>query len=200
MFKKIVSNLPFSPSLVGHLSLFSKKIHKEEKKRRAALFFIALTLLLQLFISFQPAASTDKSNNQLPTKSSYDVDISKSVVASNLSQGFVEASSVTAHGGDQISYTITIQNISSDLIVYDFTLPLDDALEYLTITDIGDGSLNESTNQITWGNVTVSPNSILTRTIRAKILDPVPSTARNTDKPKSHDCIASVVFLSLIHI
>ncbi|MFZ2125013.1 MAG: hypothetical protein WA087_02065 [Candidatus Saccharimonadales bacterium] len=201
MFKKIVSNLPFSPSLVGHLSHFSKKIKEEEKKRRTALFFIASTLLLQLFIPFQPAASTDKTDNQSPTESSqYNVDISKSAVGTNLSQGFVEASSVTAHGGDQISYTITIQNISSKLIVYDFTLPLADALEYSTITDAGGGSLDKSTNQITWGNVTISPNSILTRTISIKILDPIPATAHSSNKPKSHDCIASVIFGNDVNI
>jgi hypothetical protein len=195
MFKKIVSNLPFSPSLVGHLSLFSKKIQKEERKRRAALFFITSTLILQLFISFQPAASADKTSDQSSTDSSqYNVDISKSIVSSNLSQGFVDASGVTAHGGDQISYTATIQNIGSDIVVYDFTLPLSDILEYSTIIDNGGGSLNESSGDMTWGNITMSPGSKSSRTFSIKIADPIPATAQSTDTPKSYDCKASITF------
>jgi uncharacterized membrane protein len=36
--------------------------------------------------------------------------IVQSKTATNTSQGFVDASTVTAHSGDQISYTITIEN------------------------------------------------------------------------------------------
>lgn len=54
MFKKLVSNLPFSPALTGQLGLYSKKLRKEEIIRRLGLIFIALALVVQSLILFQP--------------------------------------------------------------------------------------------------------------------------------------------------
>jgi len=37
MFRKIVSNLPFSPALVGQLGFYAKRLRKEETTRRLGL-------------------------------------------------------------------------------------------------------------------------------------------------------------------
>src|SRR5665647_3042356 len=62
MFRKIVSNLPFSPALVGQLGFYAKRLKKEEATRRLGLVFLALTLVVQSFAVFQPPESANASS------------------------------------------------------------------------------------------------------------------------------------------
>jgi uncharacterized repeat protein (TIGR01451 family) len=54
MFRKIVSNLNFSPALVGQLGFYAKRLRKEEATRRLGLLFTALALIVQSFAVFSP--------------------------------------------------------------------------------------------------------------------------------------------------
>lgn len=54
MFRKIVSNLAFSPALVGQLGFYAKRLRKEETTRRVGLIFTALALVVQLFAIITP--------------------------------------------------------------------------------------------------------------------------------------------------
>jgi hypothetical protein len=54
MFRKIVSNLPFSPALVGQLSFYAKRLRKEEATRKLGLIFTALALVVQSLAVFSP--------------------------------------------------------------------------------------------------------------------------------------------------
>lgn len=63
MFKKLISNLPFSPSLVGQLGFYVRRLRKEETTRRAGLILTALALILQGFITFAPAETQAASSN-----------------------------------------------------------------------------------------------------------------------------------------
>lgn len=62
MFKKIVSNLPFSPALVGQLGFYAKRLRKEEATRRIGLVFVVLALVVQSLAVFQPAESANASS------------------------------------------------------------------------------------------------------------------------------------------
>ena len=62
MFRKLVSNLAFSPALVGQLGFYAKRLRKEESVRRLGLIFIAFALVVQFFAVFQapePATAAD---------------------------------------------------------------------------------------------------------------------------------------------
>lgn len=59
MFKKIVSNLHFSPALVGQLGFYAKRLKKEEATRRIGLIFVALALVVQSFAVFSPPESAN---------------------------------------------------------------------------------------------------------------------------------------------
>lgn len=59
MFKKLVSNLPFSPTLVGQLGFYANRLKKEEATRRIGLILTALALLLQSFVVFSPPESAN---------------------------------------------------------------------------------------------------------------------------------------------
>jgi uncharacterized repeat protein (TIGR01451 family) len=59
MFRKLVSNLAFSPALVGQLGFYAKRLRKEEATRRVGLIFTALALVVQSFAVFSPPESAN---------------------------------------------------------------------------------------------------------------------------------------------
>lgn len=62
MFRKIVSNLPFSPALVGQLGFYAKRLRREKTVRKLSLIFVALTLIIQSLAVLQPPTSANTSN------------------------------------------------------------------------------------------------------------------------------------------
>ena len=66
MFKKLISNLPFNPSLIEQVSFYAKRIHKESSVRRTGLFVLGLAMLVQMLAVFSPPQATmDRSNNDI---------------------------------------------------------------------------------------------------------------------------------------
>lgn len=63
MFRKIVSQLSFSPALVGQLGFYAKRLRKEEATRRLGLLFVALALVVQSLAVFQPPESANAASN-----------------------------------------------------------------------------------------------------------------------------------------
>ncbi len=63
MFRRIVSNLPFSPALVGQLSFYARRLKKEELTRRIGLVFTALALVVQSLAVFSPPEAANASSN-----------------------------------------------------------------------------------------------------------------------------------------
>lgn len=62
MFRKLVSNLAFSPALVGQLGFYAKRLRKEEATRRIGLIFTVLALVVQSFAVFSPPESANAAN------------------------------------------------------------------------------------------------------------------------------------------
>jgi uncharacterized repeat protein (TIGR01451 family) len=62
MFRKLISNLPYSPALVGQLGFYAKRLRKEEATRRLGLIFTALALIVQSFAVFQAPEAANASN------------------------------------------------------------------------------------------------------------------------------------------
>jgi uncharacterized repeat protein (TIGR01451 family) len=63
MFRKLVSNLAFSPALVGQLGFYAKRLKKEEATRRVGLIFTALALVVQSFAVFSPPEPANASSS-----------------------------------------------------------------------------------------------------------------------------------------
>ena len=59
MFRKLVSNLPFSPALVGQIGFYARRLRKEEATRRAGLFMTVLALVVQSLTVFVPSTSAN---------------------------------------------------------------------------------------------------------------------------------------------
>lgn len=62
MFKKIVSQLSFSPALVGQLGFYAKRLRKEQATRRLGLVFVALALVVQSLVVFQAPEPANAAN------------------------------------------------------------------------------------------------------------------------------------------
>ena len=62
MFRKIVSNLAFSPALVGQLGFYAKRLRREEATRRIGLVFTVLALIVQSFAVFSPPEAANAAN------------------------------------------------------------------------------------------------------------------------------------------
>lgn len=58
MFRKLVSNLPFNPSLIGQVSFYAKRMHREKAIRRTGLIFIVLAMFIQIFAVISPPQQT----------------------------------------------------------------------------------------------------------------------------------------------
>lgn len=352
MFKKIVSNLPFSPALVGQLGFYAKRLRKEDATRRLTLIFVALALIVQSLAVFQPATSANASSQNdmvygglsksldnflapydSNTKNLKDVmnfagitraeiasaqytswaagsklswgfvshfsygqgerqysvpdsngqkvvtlysrplslwystttkvsgwvgysknvgwfaimegcgnlvtdiippekctinpqllasdqlckpcpgnvtllfsdstctpDIIKSKTATNISQGFIEASTVLANPDDQISFTITIKNEGLKSAIIQPKDNILDALDYATLFDNGGGTLDTKSGILSWPDVTLNPNDTQTRTFVIKLLDTTPLVARGTSNLTSYDCKITNTFGNSINI
>lgn len=64
MFRKLVSNLPFSPALVHDVGFYAKRLRKEEITRRTAVLFVVLTMAMQSLAVFSPPESANASSEQ----------------------------------------------------------------------------------------------------------------------------------------
>lgn len=62
MFRKIVSNLSFSPALVGQLGFYAKRLRQEEATRKLGLIFVVLALIVQSLAVFQAPESANASS------------------------------------------------------------------------------------------------------------------------------------------
>lgn len=58
MFKKLLSNLPFNPSLIGEVAFYAKRIRREESIRRTGLVFVILAMAVQIFAAISPPEPT----------------------------------------------------------------------------------------------------------------------------------------------
>lgn len=58
MFKKLITNLPFQPPLLGQVAFYVHRLKQEAVLRRAGFILIALTLVVQMFAIFSPSKSS----------------------------------------------------------------------------------------------------------------------------------------------
>lgn len=120
--------------------------------------------------------------------------------AINLSQGSVDATTVTAGQSDQIRYSITVENIG--LLTQAVTLDekLEDVLEYATIVDNGGGTFNASTKTLSWPSIDLKAGEKQVRVFTVKLLDTIPATAKGQSEAASYDCTMINVFGNSVSI
>jgi uncharacterized repeat protein (TIGR01451 family) len=66
MYKKLLSNLPFNPSLISQVAFYAKRLRKESSIRRTGFILMSLTFAVQAFAVIAPAeASNQCSSNDV---------------------------------------------------------------------------------------------------------------------------------------
>lgn len=120
--------------------------------------------------------------------------------AVNITQGSVNATTVTANATDTIKYTLTVENkgIGSDTVA--LVENLSDVLEYATIIDNGGGTFSDKNKTLSWSSITLKPGEKQTRVFAIRMLDAIPSTAKGASEPTSYNCIITNVFGNQIDI
>ncbi|MDZ7785786.1 MAG: hypothetical protein U5L95_01540 [Candidatus Saccharibacteria bacterium] len=58
MFRKLVSNLPFNPSILGEIAFYYGRLKQEEKLRRLGVVMVVLSMFVQLFAVISPPEPT----------------------------------------------------------------------------------------------------------------------------------------------
>lgn len=62
MFRKIVTELAYSPALAGNLGDYIKKLRDERSKRQIGIIFVLLAIVVQLFATLFPPESANANN------------------------------------------------------------------------------------------------------------------------------------------
>lgn len=66
MFRKLVSNLPFSPGLINQVGFYADRLRQERSIRRMGFVFIALTMVVQILaVAVPPERSLASSSNHI---------------------------------------------------------------------------------------------------------------------------------------
>lgn len=64
MFRKLVSNLSFSPALITQVGFYAHRLRQEELTRRLTVVFVVLALVVQSLAIFSPPESANASSEQ----------------------------------------------------------------------------------------------------------------------------------------
>lgn len=64
MFRKLVSNLSFSPALITQVSFYAYRLRQEEVTRRMTVVFVVLALVMQSLAVFSPPDSANAASEQ----------------------------------------------------------------------------------------------------------------------------------------
>ncbi len=64
VFRKLVANLPFSPSLIREVGIYANKLRKEDTTRRIAAIIFTLAIIVQSLAIVSPPESANASNDQ----------------------------------------------------------------------------------------------------------------------------------------
>ncbi len=118
-----------------------------------------------------------------------------SKTAKNISQGNVDATTVTAKENDRITFTLTVENTGGTTKEFTFEDSLSDVLEYAKLTDNGGGTFDETKKILSWPAVSLKPGAKEVRTFAVQILSTIPATPQGTSDPSSYDCKIENTFI-----
>ena len=62
MFEKLLSVIPYNPSLLGQMSFYSRRMRQEAAVRRTGMIFIVLAFMIQFFAVLAPPQTTSALN------------------------------------------------------------------------------------------------------------------------------------------
>jgi hypothetical protein len=118
--------------------------------------------------------------------------LSKSAI--NITDSNIDATTVTAKAGDQISYLLTAKNENGADVAITFNDDLTDSLQYATLIDNGGGTFNSKTQELSWPETTIKAGGSQSRTFTLQMKSEIPATPTGLSDPNSFDCRMINVF------
>jgi uncharacterized repeat protein (TIGR01451 family) len=106
MFKKLLSNLPFNPSLIGQVSFYAKRVHEEASLRRLGIIMVVLAVLVQCFAVIAPPEATLASDGHDIVSGGF----TSQAQAVQLCQGNSDFNTILLH------YGITCDNVAAGTV------------------------------------------------------------------------------------
>lgn len=128
--------------------------------------------------------------------------IVNSKAATNLTENIVGANNTTAQPGDQILYTLSAQNTSQTDVAsqYVFNENLGDVMVYADPTDLHGGTLDSSTDVVTWPAVDIPAGGTAIEEVTVTVKNPLPTNAPDPANPGANDLIMTNIFGNTINI
>lgn len=123
----------------------------------------------------------------------------KLVSAQNLTQN-KPAEETTVEPGDKISVTLRLSNNRSTTVSDNFSMRINDLLEYTSLIDAGGGTVDQNSSTIGWGTVQLASGSSQERTFVVQVLANIPATAAGKSNPESYDCRLTVSFGNALNL
>lgn len=117
-----------------------------------------------------------------------------SKTATNTSQGNIDATSVTAHESDHITFTLTAENKGGSPKEVTFADDIGDTLEYSELIDNGGGTYDKTTRMLSWPAVNLAAGAKEIRTFSVKVLSTIPATPVGQSDGTSYNCLIENVF------
>ena len=108
--------------------------------------------------------------------------------ATNISQGNVDASTVTAKENDRITFTMGVTNTGGTAKTFLFEDHIGDTLEYAKLIDNGGATYDEANRLLKWPEISLNPGEKQVRTFSVQILSTIPATPAGISDPSSYDC------------
>jgi uncharacterized repeat protein (TIGR01451 family) len=118
--------------------------------------------------------------------------ISTDKTVSNLTQNIQDANGTTANPGDQLKYTLYIDN-HGDASVNNLELSgeygesINDILEYSNLIDKEDAQFDEQNKFLSWSSVDIPAGGQIQKSFIVQIKDPLPATPASASDPLSYD-------------
>lgn len=111
-----------------------------------------------------------------------------SKTATNVSQGNIDAVTVTAKEKDRLTFTIKATNSGGSPKAFTFEDDLTDALEYAKLIDNGGGTFDAASKKLSWPVITLNPGDEQVRTFSMQVLDTIPATPQGLSDASSYNC------------
>lgn len=191
MLHKIISKLPFNPSLVSELDPYITKLQRSRRIYRTCLALSALLVATQSVLYLQYRI-LQKDSVQAPQasqsgqiiKSTCNNCLQTSVQTTIYGGDVTDKNNPSINSGETLQYKFKLLNASKkDVSVEYFGTSLSGVLPFANIIDASGATISE--DQITWPAQDIDANSKIQRTLLVKVKSPLPRIQTNTNSQQA---------------
>ena len=194
MFKKIVSYLAYSPSLMWQLSTNANKIKKEQEKTNWIIFFAIVSIALVLIASLIAPIRTESYNYRISHDQSTETNF-KGLTLSHIIL-LQDNNTLPVEASQKVTYELVAKNTTLNSFSGKIYIDNRDVSEYFILLPETNPIISNEGNQLVWNVNNLSSNA----SIKIKLLmQSKNSFSFNLQSGLSNDCVASFTFGNTTH-